>query len=906
MVNRNLVLLLLVLSVVFVSLNFVSAGWVNFTFNGTVVDDSGNALANATINITVRSMQGSEVVGYNSTTTNLSGWFSIPVDNSSALWMYDLKIAHYNGSTSIYNSVNNFTDYMSKSLPTFPSQMMEMIAGTTFRLTPAATMNITAINVSGGRANFTYQIKDEKLGYPVAEEHTNSVYEAVVYVPRTRNYTIMVYPYQSMPVSFTWNNFSSPNAYTITPVINNGMPSNYSNSSYTLIYQFNLSMNVVRLTGYFNFTTEPNWSTTGESNFTVIPYLIEGDNIIHSQYGAMPYNLSSMNQQQTDFFNASSGFYNISLPATVETSKILLFAVARNNTLWYGGFKNLSFAYDAASYNSHNFTAYGLIGEAITNITLNRMDGNEGFINISAARKTFSIINSSNGTMANLTAHVETKVDYSEYGATAFTWMSDISQQSSIVSATFSLPLLNVTGIKEMNVYASGGPSGGNGQYAPKKVSTRTAAQIISNGNITLSTFSPGDIEGGVAASDIRMALFISNSSCDVPSPAVSCYLGGSASGNSNTTLDSFNPMVAVMGGGKISFRMGTSSGVLVHYVNVDMLASGPPDAMFDNDTGTSESSSNFANAMRFGSQGPTIYDYVLISMPYVEGSTSVTGLNENADVNISIPTFYDDDWNAVWTSSNGSAANLAGNYSHYSTYVNDWGNLTIQQNCSKTAVSSSEQLNATNPCYIDTTANRIWVRLPHFSGTGPSVSGAIVTATVTATAETTTTPSGGGGSSGITYQVAANEYQAGTTKTLNAGDALRYLIGDEDHKITVTGFTSSSVTIKVESNSTQIATLDEGETKKFELTGDDYYDTSVTYNGAVNGKASITLKAVHEQIVEETPTEPTIGEKIGEAVGKVTSNKGIAAAVIALIVIIAAFFILKSRGVMVKKKFRR
>ena len=58
-----------------------------------------------------------------------------------------------------------------------------------------------------------------------------------------------------------------------------------------------------------------------------------------------------------------------------------------------------------------------------------------------------------------------------------------------------------------------------------------------------------------------------SNSTCDVPNPASSCLIGGSSS-----DMSSFNPMNAIMGGGKLSFRMGTS-GILVHYVNVDMLS---------------------------------------------------------------------------------------------------------------------------------------------------------------------------------------------------------------------------------------------------------------------------------------------------------------------------------------------
>src|SRR3989338_3697289 len=163
--------------------------------------------------------------------------------------------------------------------------------------------------------------------------------------------------------------------------------------------------------------------------------------------------------------------------------------------------------------------------------------------------------------------------------------------------------------------------------------------------------------------------LNISNSTCDVPSPPTACNLGNSA------TMDSFNPIRSVFGGGAISFRMGIGN-VKIHYVNVDMIASGPPDALFDDSTTNAGSSSSFDQALRFGSGGPTIYDYVLVSIPYSE--TAGSGLNENGEVNMSIPVLYDDNWNIAWnTTTNGtSSTSLAGNYSHYSNKATDWSTL--------------------------------------------------------------------------------------------------------------------------------------------------------------------------------------------------------------------------------------
>ena len=61
------------------------------------------------------------------------------------------------------------------------------------------------------------------------------------------------------------------------------------------------------------------------------------------------------------------------------------------------------------------------------------------------------------------------------------------------------------------------------------------------------------------------------------------------------------------------------------------------------------------------------------------------------------------------------------------------------------TCVTNVNIFNATNPCYLDTTNNRIWIRLPHFSGNKPLVTGSVVTA-ATVTPEASSDEGGGGG----------------------------------------------------------------------------------------------------------------------------------------------------------------
>jgi hypothetical protein len=858
---------------------------VNYTvqFNGTIKDENGILLNNSVINITMRSMTGWSVMGYIATTTNASGWFNASVQlNGQAQatwgqWIYEPSITHT-------NSTYGFVDFKSKSIPAMTYNMLPMLAGTTFYLSPAGTLNITALNSSGQRMPFQYQIKDTKLGYPIAEEHSNFVMEADIYVPKNRNYSIMIYPNFSMPISFNWNNFSSNDTYRFN------YNSSYNATSSTLQKTFNVSVKMARVTGFVLNLTASNWS-----NFTVIPYLLEPGNMIHAEYGDMPFNLSSTTGlAETDSFNLTRGFYNISIPTTAETCNIILFAALINNqTDFYGSFRNISLAYGVTNA-SVNFTNISILFGNIGNVTLDRMDGAATpNIAIPTKKQRFYLQNASNISLGNTSAHVEVTVDYSKLGASEFTWMTDIAQSS--VLSFFDIPLLNATGFKEINVFASGG-GGGSSQYAPRRLGTTTSANVESSGNITIRNFNPQDIDGTLSSSSIAMYMYISNSSCDVPNPPAACALV------SSTTLAEFNPMQAVMGGGKISFRMGTG-GILVHYVNADMLASGPPDALFDRTTSNASSGGTFDAALRFGSTGPTIYDYVLVSIPYTEGPG--TGLNDSDTLNISIPVMYDDNWNVIWNvSSNGtSSAALAANNSHYSTYQSDWAVLMNQTSCTAGNITSAVNLNSTNPCYIDITNNRFWIRLPHFSGTGTDINGKIIPAPAgTSTAS--------GGTSVLidwtkTTVITDAQFQEGFTTDLAVKNRARVRVSSVYHYIGIAKITSTTATINIESPKTYLEVFNIGDEKKFDVNEDGYNDIYIKLNSIINSRVSLTFKSINEKIVAaaETPSaqpetaQPSEKEEIGEAKPSYGLWIGITAIVIIALAVILYFFVYRKKN---------
>ncbi len=688
-----------------------------FQFNGTVFDIDGNALNNTVINITIKdSVNSFALVGYNSTTTNATGHFNLTiVDN--ATFMYQPVITHLNGS---------YVDWVGQSLPTFPSVMIQEIAGTQFYLKQAGTINLTAINATGQTVNFSYQIKDSKLGYSVAESFSpgSEVTDVQVALPRDRNYSIMVYPYRSMPLSYNWNNFSTNASYNFGVDL-----SKYNVTTKVVHKKFNTSLGFAHVMGYINGS-----NITGWDEFTVIPYILEPGNMVHLEYGDMPYNLSPSFGAPTDNFSSVYGTFNMSLPSTVDTSEILLFATARNGSTYWGSFMNISLpisTYTNGTPYYLNFTMYRLLGNP-ANISMSTTTG--GNANISTVKRNFTLINTSNISLVNVQAHAEVTVDYSGTisGLKEFTWMTDISQGS---TASLQLPLLNVSGIREMNIYAGGG------NLAPRRVDY-TQTEIANDLNITLTSFDPGSIDDRSTKTGIKIALYKSNSSCDVPYPIDGCLVGGSTSGGAE--FGDFNPIGAIMGGGKISFRMGLyTTGIVVHYVNVDMLASGPPDALFDSSS-DEDTSGDFESAVRFGSGGPTTYDYVLVSMPYTPGGGASTGLDDSQTVNISIPTLYDDEWNIIWnTTANGTNATyLSNNFSHYTAKKSEWDSLLTPSNC----VTNTSKLNTTSPCFINTTANRVWIRLPHFSGTGATLSGTTAAAATSSSSSSSSSSGGGGG----------------------------------------------------------------------------------------------------------------------------------------------------------------
>ena len=148
-----------------------------------------------------------------------------------------------------------------------------------------------------------------------------------------------------------------------------------------------------------------------------------------------------------------------------------------------------------------------------------------------------------------------------------------------------------------------------------------------------------------------------------------------------------------------------------------------------------------------------------------------------------------------------------------------------------------------------DTSGNRNYTSSVDFS---VSVAAAVAASTTSGGAGG---GAGGGGGTGAVYNVFENQLAQGYTIDLKANSLVNFAIGEEQHKLDLVSVNVDDILIAV-SSTPEVAILKVNETKKFELTNDDYYDLKVRLNYVKAGKASITLTSIYEKIVIKVPIE--------------------------------------------------
>ena len=130
---------------------------------------------------------------------------------------------------------------------------------------------------------------------------------------------------------------------------------------------------------------------------------------------------------------------------------------------------------------------------------------------------------------------------------------------------------------------------------------------------------------------------------------------------------------------------------------------------------------------------------------------------------------------------------------------------------------------------------------------------------------------SGGGSSSGSSSSSSASpsywsntftnedvNFIGGVTKELSAKNRMRVEVSGTDHYVGVMELTSTTAKISINSDPQEVV-FSIGESKKFDVNNDGFYDLLITLNSIVNNKASITALPIYEKIVTEVVEEPVV-----------------------------------------------
>jgi len=176
----------------------------------------------------------------------------------------------------------------------------------------------------------------------------------------------------------------------------------------------------------------------------------------------------------------------------------------------------------------------------------------------------------------------------------------------------------------------------------------------------------------------------------------------------------------------------------------------------------------------------------------------------------------------------------------------------------------------------------------------------------------------GGAATTGKTYVLTEEQFIAGATKNLQSGAKIKFTIVNDTHYVTLDSFTETTATITVESDP-QTVTLTVGQEKKFDLTGDNYYDLSaklesINYAGKLT---TITVKSIYEAVIEEpsappatsktptTSTEPTVSPTEVSELESIKGNKFWIIVIITALIIagVVLFFIFHKKQKKKKNK---
>jgi hypothetical protein len=831
--------------------------------------------------------------------TGILGNFTLSGISAEGSANYKLKIVLYNQSNpsqalKVGTNLPPFPAEMyypkifglGENIPVYEFMRPPSLNGTTFYLGSAATLNISANNGTDAQ-RFGYMVMEEGTGFPIESNSNANVTNVQIVVPTNRAYTVMVMrnnnAFVNYPFAVCDGAFMNDTACRTPPRSNSSVRPVISGQ----VINVNVSMVIYRKSMYGCIGVSGN-STPITNISLILPKMTPWTGFVPPvRADVQDLNLSNTRQLNYSDYRCPGkvAWYNFS----VLNSNYFVEFYGRNNTSYSGG--EFVGALQNGSFNSENsgeninITMYPLAGIFSTPTFGEVSQG----IGTNTTKFTIRIQNSSGSAITQDRPHIEVTLKNSSL-------FGEITYVVEPTNGSFSLMIPRiVTG--KVKVFSNNAP--------PKE---RVLNLSQSELNITLINMQAGD--GGFKRKNSSGQLELMNISEDSFNIAMNFFRTGgicdsipidSTCNLTSTGVRNFNPFLALVAG-KVNMQMRLSSGVSIIFFNFDMFSAKQPpmESVMNNQAISGNGSAS--QTWEFGSFVPAdVYDYAVISIPY---SDSV--INDSAEVRMRIPYLYDESWNVVFNSSRGDTSsnltsdiddylgnsnNRSFNSTGYSGFVNSTGVL-----CNRT----NSTITGSNPavyCYIDTSNNLMYMRVPHFSGVSPSIS---ASAPATSSSTTTTGSSSGGGGAGgninKVYTLNDDQLKLAYTQILRVNDKLKFKIDNASYTSTLVNVTSTEAVINLSSVISSSSggssgggggggsinlkkTLQVGDEWKIELTNDDLYDVSMKLNSInpISNSTNVTIKAIKELVKkEESITGKVVDSEknSSETIGNSSSSK--------------------------------
>jgi hypothetical protein len=793
-----------------------------------------------------------------STLTNASGYYAFFV-NGSAYSM--ASTANIKIGVQINGSDGNITE-VGPSLPPLPMMaIMMFFANGTLYTQPAATLRLSATYMynpdnSSVDTQFNYDITDLGIGLGL----WNSIQTAAtsytdIVVPRDRNYSIT---WMRSPTTFT-QDASPPLSTTLTNI------SAYSATNYVIELTKNLTFDQYQLSGYISISgnaTEVNCTTMitrltpGEGNFVPPGSTING----------LEWNITGSD------ITGQSFKYDATLMGASDGINYVIEWYCNGTNEYYGAIRKVQ-------VNSSNSESNNIIATALAGTYDDSGAYSSAAVNTSTkCIQIYDMTDPANPSTSINDLNLNLEVTDSSFGTLFY-----VTQVSS--GAAVNWTFLNSSTVK-VRIFSQ--------QFPPYRTSIDLNKDYCGpDSNISLKPFNMETIDSSGAKEEfsstaLRMRFMRNSAACNVVSPADSCAIGDTLDPNT------FNPLAAMMSGKtNLMIDLNGGNGTSLYFINVDMMSSGPPDAILsENASSDAVSTSSMDQIWQFGSFAPDIYDYVLVGIPYNDSA-----VNEAWTFTTKIPALYDENWNVIWnTTDNGTSfTEISGNYSDYADYSSTWfSGMT----CSKT-----ESAFESTSCYVNISENKIWLKLPHFSGVGPNLQGSTPT----------TSSSGGGSSTSTSTSTSGGLYidtSQGISLELQVGDRAVFVTKGTEHTITTTQVALDHVTFEIQSTPI-IVVVPVGESKEVDINNDGTNELKITVK-SVNiryGTADVYIEDVETPVevpiptgdaiqqVEQPPEEqPKIQEEQPTTEGKSSAIQTVIGIVIVLAAILLAFYLFSRR----------